>query len=215
MRQPRRILNGRKQGSYKYLAIDIETGGIGHDKSLLTVYMTVLDENFNQDFKAGKNRELELLIKPESGVYQVTAEALNVNGIDLIKHDANAVIPADAKSIVYNFLNFHSNNGQEKLIPLGHGVQFDVKFITESPDKLVSKKTWDHFVSYRVLDTATIGQFLKDTGRAPTEISGSLSSWANHFGIDASNAHDAKADVEMSVAIYKKFKELVEDENDI
>lgn len=191
----------------KYLCIDIETGGIGHDKSLLTAYFKIIEQH-NDTLIWHDVNDLYLFVKPENDIYNVTAQALEINGINLVQHNKVAQTAKECKASLYHFLRRHSDKNN-KLIPLGHGVSFDIKFILESEDKLISKGTWDTFVSYRVLDTATIGQFLKIANKVPTDISGSLSSWAEYFGIDASKAHDAKADVEMSIEVFKKFLDLV------
>jgi DNA polymerase III epsilon subunit-like protein len=192
----------------KYLGLDIETGGIGHDKSLLTVYMATYNEKL-EPCHYNYNYDLSLEVKPEDGIYRTTAEALRINGIDLTAHDLSAETPTKLKAAVYTFIQNASNNGANKLIPLGHNVKFDIEFITKANDKIISKDSWDHFVSYRCADTGSTGMFLKAAGLVPESISGSLSSWANHFGISTDGAHTAKCDVEMTVEVYKKMLELV------
>lgn len=181
----------------KYIALDVETGGIGLDKSLLTVYFAICTAELEII------DELSLQIKPKDKIYHVTAEAIEINGINIVNHDRAAKYAKDLKTTVFEFLKKYGEN--EKLIPVGHGVKFDIQFITECADPLISKKSWDMFCSYRVIDTASIGQFLKMKSDKYTDVSGSLGSWANYFKIDASNAHDAKADVIMSIEVLKHF----------
>ena len=215
----------------KYLVLDTETGGIGPDVSLLTVYLGVLDENLNL------LDELELFLKPNDGIYKTTAEALGINKINLVEHEKKAVTYREGGTLLFQFLQKNSFVFQyivpagtdivhiryigdlsmykdivqpigstiDKLEPLGHNVAFD---IIKIKDNLISEGSWLKFVSYRLLDTGTIGNFLKKKGKIPKEISGSLSSYCDHFKVDKTGAHDAKKDCEMTVAIFKEMLKL-------
>ncbi len=183
----------------KYLVMDTETGGIVKGTSLLTSYFGVL----NSDFQLID--ELEMFIRPEDRIYQVTAEALNVNKINLIEHDQRARTYREAGNALYDFLCKTSNDGAIKLAPLGHNVYFDIDKIHEF---LMTKNTWLKFVSYRMRDTGVVGNFLKDKGLIPEEISGSLGSYCKFFGIDTSKAHDARGDCMMVVDLFKAMKKL-------
>lgn len=184
-----------------YLAFDAETGGTDTDKTLLTLYLACLDLDFNV------LAELELAIKPDNGVYQLAAEAMDINKIDIVAHDKIAKTESEAAKELYNFINVHSNKGSKKLIPIGHNVSFDIDFIVS---KLLAKKTWDQFVSYRKLDTATIGQFLIEAGLLPASITASLGSLAKYYGISF-NAHMAKDDTLATVEVLRNMMNLVID----
>lgn len=220
----------------KYIVIDTETGGIGRDVSLLSAYFGVLDENFNL------LDELELFVRPDNHIYQVTAEALGINKINLVEHEKKAVTYKEAGTKLFNFIEKNSTVHKyfipkgtdlkkiaesrindyyktpigkiptlfgeptiEKLEPLGHNVAFD---IIKIKDNIISEGSWLKFVSYRLMDTGGIGNFLKKQGKIPKDISGSLTSYAKHFNIDAVNAHDAKADCQITVAVYKEMLKL-------
>ena len=181
----------------KYVALDTETGGF-EGTSLLTAYFMVFDENFNE------LDNLYLEVKPDDGLYVVTGQALTVNGIDLKTHDKRAVTYKEAGSKLYNFLNSNSILGSTKLIPVGHNVIFDIMKIQEF---LMSKNTWNKFVSYRTLDTGTIARACIAAGLLPGDVSGSLSSIAEHFNVDSSAAHTADGDVLMTVQVLEKLLE--------
>jgi DNA polymerase III alpha subunit (gram-positive type) len=179
----------------RYIALDVETGGIGIDKSLLTAYFEVLDGHLNT------LDSLNLQIR--SDVYKVTAEALSINKIDLVLHDQQA----DSKSIAGNkllkLIQNHSENGKIKLIPIGHGVAFDLHFIWEH---LLGRKTFEAYTSYRKLDTAVIAQFLKLSGSLDEDVSGSLTSLVTHYDINVpcdKQAHDAKWDTRATIEVLK------------
>jgi DNA polymerase III epsilon subunit-like protein len=182
----------------KYLGMDIETGGVTSDKSLLTAYFVVIDEDLKTVYG-----ELDLKIKPSDGVYNVTAEALEVNKIDLIQHDKEAVTEDKAATMLYEFLDKHAPSGTIKLTPLGHNVAFDINFIKERLTKNFNK-----FVSYRVLDTSSVCQFLKLTGKVSRDLEGSLEKLAAYFGISLNTLHNAKDDTWLVVEILKRMVKL-------
>lgn len=187
----------------KYVAIDTETGGLSEDTSLLTVYFAALDENFNL---VHPSATLALEVRPGDGVYHVTADALGINKIDLIKHDANAVEAGKAGEMLRAFLATYCGTGKARALPFGQNVKFDLIRIY---GQLLSKDVCERWLSYRTLDCGVVGEFLKSVGLIPQSVSGSLSSYADYFEIDTSAAHTADGDVWMSVEIIKKMGELV------
>lgn len=184
-----------------YIAVDTETGGIGPEVSLLTAYLSVLNEKFEII------DELSLAIKPDDGLYHVTGEALRINKIDLGKHDKDeaTVTPGVAGGRLREFLVKNSNNGALKLVPLGHNVAFDMEKIYAN---VLNKKEAQKYVSYRTLDTGSTGQYLKACGRIPETVSGSLESYVKHFGVAQKEAHTARGDVEMTVDVMLAMIEI-------
>lgn len=187
---------------FRYLALDVETGGIGSDKSLLTAYFSVMDQDMTV------LDELYLHTKPDDGTYLVTAEALRINGINLVDHESVAIPYKAAGQSLYSFLSKHSANGQYKLVPVGHNVAFDIKFLCE---KLISENSWRNHCSYRVRDTGVLANSLIDAGRIPSSISGSLGSLLEFFRIKPEgNLHDAKTDATSCARLYSKMLELLQ-----
>ncbi len=183
-----------------FLALDIESGGLGPETSLLTAYYALLNEQFVVI------DELDLKLKPEDGIYRVEGKALQINKIDLAKHDLNAITYKYGGRQLYVFLEKAYKLAGDKLIPIGHNVKMDIE---RSKTDLVSEGSWDQFVSYRTLDTATITQFLKLTGRLPDSISGSLSSLVEYFKIKMPEgmSHEAKYDALVTV---KALEQLID-----
>lgn len=185
----------------KYLAFDTETGGLDPKKSsLLTAYFAVLDENFNAI------AELDLKIKNEKNeIYQVTGEALKINGINLAEHhnenrnSTKGLAAVQLKDLLHTHLV-----DNDTLIPIGHNVDFDIGFIQEH---LLPKELWDRYVSYRKLDTAVIGNFLKAKKIIPSNTSGSLGGLAKFFKIDIGKGslHNAKIDTVVTVALLQEM----------
>jgi DNA polymerase III alpha subunit (gram-positive type) len=184
----------------KYLAFDTETGGLDPEQaSLLTAYFAVLDENFNAI------AELDLKIKNDKNeLYHVTGEALKINGINLVEHHGdNRNSTKGIASLQLKDL-LHANFTDEALIPIGHNVDFDIGFIQKH---LIPKELWDRYVSYRKLDTAVIGNFLKAKKIIPSNISGSLGGLAKFFKIDigTGSLHNAKIDTVVCVSLLQEM----------
>lgn len=177
-----------------FIGLDVESGGLDTSKSLLTAYLVILDKDMNIV------DELDLRIKPNDGIYHLAAEAMAVNGIDIIKHDAESITASDAATSIYNFLEKNNPKGMVKLIPIGHNVVFDIEFICAHT---LSKKSWQKYCSYRTLDTGTISQFLIERGELP-DMKASLGTLAAHFGIEFV-AHTAKGDTLACVEVMKRF----------
>lgn len=192
-------------GPTKYIALDVETGGLSKDTSLLTAYFGIYDSNLNLI------EDLYLYLKPnvpkgERPKYILTAEGMNINGINLVIHDSNAISMKEGGQKLYQLLSKYGVNGN-LLVPLGHNINFDILGITERG--LISKGTWETFCSYRVVDTASIGRFLIEAGKLPRMKRGSLSEYAQHFNISTIGAHDAKRDVQITVEVYKNFQKKI------
>lgn len=182
----------------KYIGLDVETGGIGKDKSLLTAYFLVLDEDLNAI------AELDLAIKPQDDIYHVTAEALGINKINLVEHDKIAVKPTEAAYKLYNFLQEHSNGKDGRLTPLGHNVGFDVDFVK---CHVIKEDHWNSQVAYGgALDVGGSITFLKFLGLIPKDLKGGLSKIAGYLQVPIEGVHTAKGDVLMSVGIFRKLK---------
>jgi DNA polymerase III epsilon subunit-like protein len=182
--------------SKKYIFLDTETGGLDTSYSLLTLYVGIFDHNLVQ------TGELDLRIKPNQGNYKVSEGAMKVNRIDLLKHETGAITEAEAAKQLEYLLSVASDQGSHKLIPVGHNLKFDLDFINT---KLMNEKAWSKHCSKIVLDTTTIGMFLKVLEIIPSEVPNSLSSYAEYYGLPRKNLHDAKNDVLLNVQVFKKM----------
>ena len=185
----------------KILAYDSETGGLNKRiHSLLTLYLSTWVQDHNG--KLILQRDLDLKIKPNSPdePYMVTAGALAVNKIDLVKHDAQAITVNEAAMRVYNFLQQESNNGQYKLTPGGHNEPFDRGFVTEN---LIKEEVWRRFCDYHTLDTVPLLKALRMKGRIPKNVKLRLRDAGLHFGhtISDQDVHTAKGDTHLYVKV--------------
>lgn len=189
-----------------YVACDTETGGIGPEADLLTAYFGIFDEELNLI------AETTIKVRPdtEDEFYSVSSKALEINKINLVEHFKVAKAAKEAASDLYNFLNENTTfvaGKRQRLIPIGHNVAFDIRKVGE---KLLSKKTLDMFIGYRVLDTGTLGQFFQMAGLIPKDVSAGLGNLLKHFGLEFEGAaHNERADALACVAIIKKMLEQV------
>lgn len=186
----------------KYLFLDCEMGGADLQYSLLSVGFIVTNSNFDCV------DTLSLNVKPDDGVYIVSAQGLNTNKIDLVQHDLVASPYKSVKKDVYDFLHRNSNGGSNKIIPVGHGIQGDIKHILKN---LISIGSWNTFCSYHFLDTSVVFQFLRSLGKIPNNIDGSTNAIADYFniGYDKNKLHTAIYDSDLTRLIYSKMVELI------
>ena len=185
----------------KYLAFDCETGGIEVKTSLLTAYFGVLNH------KLELVDELDLYCKPDNDEpYVVTAEGLEINGINLVQHHKYALTYGACGKKLRDLIIKHSNNGKVKMIPVGHNVHFDIEGVTT---RILSKKNWNQYVSYRTVDTQTFARCLQLKGSLDSNLSTSLSSLIAHFNVKApGRPHEAKYDTLATIEVLKKLNKL-------
>jgi DNA polymerase III alpha subunit (gram-positive type) len=184
---------------FKYLVFDVETTGLGEEADLLTVWFGVFNKNFEQ------LDTLYLPVKPDSGIYRVQVQGMEVNKINLIEHDKVALPYKEAKTVLYNFLQ--KNAIGDELIPLGQNVIFDIEFLCRT---IISSGSWESLVSRRVLDTMHIARFLQLNGKLPNCDNVGLKYLTEYFGIYVKgNPHEAKYDALCTLEIYKKLVEII------
>lgn len=191
----------------RYIALDIETGGIGDDKSLLTAcFLYCKYDGEHDEFEIIDG--LDLKIKPNDDLYRVTAESLQINQINLIEHNKVAITEKQAGTKLYDKLSYwYLMSEKEKLIPIGHNVAFDIRRVTNT---LVHPGTWDQFISYKVLDTCTIAQFLKLQNKLPTNVSCSLVNLTEHFNVKplSGKPHEADYDCLATLNVLENLMKL-------
>lgn len=187
----------------KLLLVDTETGGRNPaTNSLLTVYAAIVD-----------SKSLEVIterhwkVKPDDGIFKVTAGGLEVNKIDLIQHSKEAQFyTVGSRRWSAEFLDFIWLPNEEPARIFGHNVHYDVASITSAIGS-----EWQKNISRRQLDTAAIGLFLQNCGLIPEygleELS--LQALANHFGISHESLHDARTDALLTLEVYRRFRSMI------
>jgi len=194
-----------------YLFIDTETGGFKPaEHSLLTLSAIITDKDFNIMPVPTQSTDpdsipgcLHLRIKSEQ--YSVTPRAMEVNKIDLVKHAEIAVEPGDARQQFVNFITAGMRMTQvRKLVPAGHNVKFDMRFIWHH---ILAEEPWSMYCTAPEFDTAAIARYLNSAGK----ISGgcSLAVLRERFSIYTGTAHDAEVDNLATIELAKKFMEFL------
>lgn len=179
-----------------YVFIDTETGGLTPDYSLLTLAAAVTDEDFNI-------RDI-VCFGIHGPTYCVTKEAMEVNQINLVDHAKSALSSTAAAARLREFLiNGAALTGRKKLIPAGHNVAFDLRFIHA---QLIDEVSWNEYCTYPALDTVAIARFFV----AAKRITGSCSLPAMRklFQIETGSAHNAESDMLASIELAKKFVQM-------
>jgi DNA polymerase III alpha subunit (gram-positive type) len=182
-----------------YIVFDTETGGIGLDKSLLTLYFQVTDKDFQPV------NDLSLAVKPDDGIYHVTGEAMGINKINLVEHDKIAIPYKKGGTVLYEFLKSNFKGKDNRMVPVGHNMDGDLQHIW---DKLLGRATWESFVSYRRFDTSAVIQYCRAKGTLPDTCSGSLENIIEYFKLPKGEHHNAKYDALMTLEVLKKLLEL-------
>lgn len=186
----------------RFLGTDAESGGLDDDGdvSLLTAYFVALDEKLNPI------DDLYIRMKPLNGIYHCTAQALNVNKINLIEHDKVAEYPEECMKKILEFLKIHSEDGKQWLTPIGHNVAGDIRWYK---DKIMRRPNMmNPYLDYRVLDTCVIASFLKLTNKLPPKMKVSLEELSKFFKIPP-GGHDAKGDTLAAIEVLKEEIKLV------
>lgn len=185
----------------RYIAFDLESGGIPDGCSVLTAFFKALDVNMKV------LGTLSLKVKPNDGVYVVTAEALGVNKINLIQHESVAITYSEAGGLLRKFLVDMSDNGKVKLIPLGKNVNGDIKWICGS---ILGAKTWNMYVSYRIWEVTTLALAAQRLGKYPLDRSISLGALVQFFNIQiVGELHTEEYDTDATIAASEALLKLI------
>lgn len=184
----------------RFLAFDAETGGLEpSEHDLLTIFFAILDENL--DVCA----ELDLTLKPDKKhqPYRVTAEALGVNKIDLVKHHQNAIPMSQGRAELIKFLQNYKPR-DAKLVPVGHNLSLDVGMVKTH---LLEPSQWSGFVDHRQIDTCVIANFMMRKGQLKIP-NASLETLVSYFNVPKLPPHVAKNDVIMTVGVLRSLWKL-------
>jgi DNA polymerase-3 subunit epsilon len=181
----------------RLLFIDTETGGLDPGKhSLLSVAMVVWEDRQIID-------STEILVN--DGILSVTAEALSINRIDIVKHRQSALSPSRAMDEILSFIGKHFP-GREKITLAGHNVHFDAAFLKAFFS--TNNKDFSQFFSHRIIDTSSILHFLYLSGYLKQKAISSDEAFA-FFDIQVEGRHTAKGDAIATAELFTKLLSLL------
>jgi DNA polymerase III alpha subunit (gram-positive type) len=179
-----------------YLALDCETTGLDHKvNNLLTAYFMILDSDLNviDTFD----------LKLKHNVYNITVKALEINKIDIIKHDTESIPVVDAKIKFKKFLL--KNKGPYRYTSIAHNGSFDKNFLLASG--ILTEQEYSEYISVCTIDTMIVANFLKLTGDIPSNKALNLTSLCKYYNINNENAHNCEADIKMTIELLKCMRE--------
>lgn len=188
-----------------YFFIDVETGGLSLDCSLLTFDGTLLDADLNPV------ASIALKMKPDDGLYRIQAEAMKVNKIDLLSHDKGAIPISEARrqlqAWIDHWIPLGAKNPEERVVTVGQNVWYDIEFIQSTlyPE-------WKKVFSRRVIDLQAISLLWKAAKIMPPKQRISLSEMVKYHNIDidVEKMHASDVDVQASIEIFKKYARMLE-----
>lgn len=186
-----------------YLFFDCETGGLTADYSLLTLAAIVADKDFNP--VRGGNSVDTLSLEIRHPTYVVSPEALTINKIDLVHHSACGLKLEQAREKFASFLEQAKQVCGDKLIPAGHNLPFDLKFVWA---QLMPEDVWRRYCHHHFVDTMVVARFFKAVGII--EGGCSLVDLRDLFHVDTGVAHNAMADTKATLAIARALASMTQ-----
>jgi DNA polymerase III alpha subunit (gram-positive type) len=129
-----------------YLAFDTETTGLYDSCNVLTAFFIILDEDLNEI------DSLDLKIKYP--FYTIYTKAMEINKINLLEHEKDAVSKADAINMLELFLT--KNKKQEKFHIMGHNICFDKRMLISNG--IFTENIINNYISENQLDTLIIAR---------------------------------------------------------
>lgn len=177
-----------------YLVLDIETGGLDarfHD--LLSMHLAVCNAELVII------EELGLKLRPADNRFRVTAQAMQINGIDLRAHQQVAITaPEGARQVQALLAKYKS------LVCVGHNVTFDLRFIHT---QLIPQMEWERYFGYWKIDTLEMARSLAKRGVIGLN-KFSLSDMASYFNVSIVGRHDARNDVMITLECLRRMSQL-------
>lgn len=175
--------------------LDIETGGIHPDSSLLEIGIV----------KRNPSDYVDLRIKPDDGLYRITSNGMSVNDINLTRHDKFSINNKEAGEVLYAKLKEWSDEGRNRLTCIGLGIHSDVDKICNT---VISRGTWNTFVNYDLIEICSLIKMEQLCGRlidAPLSLAGLV----RYFRIptEFKNFHNALNDALFTEMVMEKLYE--------
>lgn len=179
--------------SARIIAFDTETTGLDPAKDeIIAIAMVTLDEHFNE---VGRKA---IFAQPD---VKVSEEAAKINGYVYEEWEARgAVSQVMLFAEVHEFIR--SQKAKKPLIPMGHNVGFDINFL-KALFKKNEAKDYGRLMSYHSMDTIGITMFCDLAKFDKLNSAYKLTELCERFGITLDNAHDATADIDATIELFR------------
>jgi DNA polymerase-3 subunit epsilon len=176
----------------RLLFIDTETGGVDPSECSLFSIGFIVWEDGKIIF------EKEIFIKDT--IYKTTSTAIKLNNIDISKLDEIGVLQIKVTEEIENIKKEYFND--EPMTVAGHNVGFDTSFIKQLYKN--SNKNYYNDFSHRMIDTASILQFLYYSGILPENLAASDKAFG-YFNIRIEKRHDSLEDCRATAILFNKL----------
>jgi DNA polymerase III epsilon subunit-like protein len=178
-----------------FLAFDVETGGFDPQQhSLLTIGLVAADlEKIHG--------ELELKVKHKK--YNVQPRAMEVNGIDLVEHDKEALTPKQVLSSIHAFLDEHFPR-LKRIETLAHNISFDRGFLEVfcQANGSEGERLGDRLMPR--MCTLALGIAMRDSGLIDTrKVTLRDLGAATGIQVEEDDLHQALADARLACQLYQ------------
>ena len=143
-------------------------------------------------------------LRPET----VDHGATRVHGLDIDELVIHGIHPDSAQERLINWFNDLELAHDRRLIMLAHNCQFEFKFLTKwlgaaMMNRMINSCTRDSMCAALMVNDHAVQQ-----GRIPPFQSVSLTSLANHFGVNNPKAHNAYADATTGALVYREILKM-------
>lgn len=180
------------ESDYTICAVDVETSGLRPGiHEILSMCIMPLNDKFEP-------LGIDFLVRIKA-MNPCEARALEINKLD-------PTVGLSRNEAYTKLKEWRKKYGIEKIVPLGHNINFDLPFISLLFPRQDDYRDMFH---YHNRDTMAIAQVINDLqilqNKPKMFTSVSLSKVADTLGINSSQAHSAQGDCAMTVAVYKKM----------
>lgn len=187
----------------RYFAFDTETTGLDPTiDEVISLAYVLLDEHIQVVAKG------QWFAFPSDGLV-VTEETAKINGYS---RELWAERGAGTQDELYgNLAELWHKYGVKRCFALGQNVKFDLNFLAARARKDPSfEAAYQEAVSYHSIDTITLAVTVDQAhGLAGASNRYRLTDLAERWNVPLENAHDALADIEATVGVYKAYLGLL------
>lgn len=186
----------------KVFWFDVETTGLDPDKCGIIQLAYVVEVD-------GQVKETGELCSRGGQNCEISERALEVNGYtreQIESFPPEREMYVALKTIFGKYVNKFDR--ADKFIAGGYNVDFDMKFLRALWNR-VGDKYFGSWFAFNVIDPSNVIRFLQYSGKIEEFAQMKLVDLAEYLKVGQENAHDASADIQMTIDITKKLEEYL------